>query len=245
MGSTPTSAILVLIPAFNEEATVADVVGAARQRLGCDVLVVDDGSSDATVLQARRAGAMVIRHPLNLGVGGAIRTGMRVALSLHKEYVVQLDADGQHDADDAELLLKSVMSGECDIAVGSRFESGYEASTARAGMMRLLSRWISRRVDTTITDTTSGFRAFGPRAIALFSRSYPTMYLSDTVEALLLASDTGLTIREQAVQMHPRMGGTPSSGRVRSAVRLARLWLVLFLHPIRRPATPRGVSNEA
>jgi hypothetical protein len=112
-------------------------------------------------------------------------------------------------------------------------------------MMRLLSRWVSKRVGATITDTTSGFRAFGPAAIELFSRSYPTMYLSDTVEALLLAADSGLTIDEIAVQMHPRKGGTPSAGPVRSAVRLARLWLVLFLHPIRRPERPRGVSDEA
>ena len=245
MGRPPTADTLVLIPALDEEDTVADVVRSAKQLLGCDVLVVDDGSSDNTSIRSRRAGAMVIRHPINIGVGGAIRTGMRVAQRLGKTYVVQLDADGQHDANDAARLLDVVGSGEADVVVGSRFEHGYEASRTRSAMMRLLSRWVSRRIGTTVTDTTSGFRAFGPSAIELFSRSYPTMYLSDTVEALLMAADTGLRVQETAVRMHPRLGGTASAGPFRAATRLARLWLVLLVHPIRRPEKPRGVSDEA
>lgn len=236
---------LVLIPALDEEDSVAEVVRVAREVLGCDVLVVDDGSSDNTSIRARRAGAMVIRHPINIGVGGAIRTGMRVAVRRSKRYVVQLDADGQHDATDSVRLLEAVRSGSCDVAVGSRFDHGYDAGFARSAMMRVLSRYVSRRIGAQVTDTTSGFRAFGPGAIALFSRSYPTMYLSDTVEALLLAADSGLKVQEVAVQMHPRVTGVPSAGPVRSATRLARLWLVLLLHPIRQPETPRGVSDEA
>jgi glycosyltransferase involved in cell wall biosynthesis len=235
---------LVLIPALDEEGSVAEVVRGAREALGCDVLVVDDGSSDHTSVRARRAGAMVIRHPINIGVGGAVRTGLRVASLRSKRFVVQLDADGQHDTADAARLLEAVRSGSCDIAIGSRFERGYDAGFARSTMMRVLSRYVSKRIGTRITDTTSGFRAFGPRAIELFSRSYPTMYLSDTVEALMLAADRGLTVREVPVQMHPRVAGTPSAGPVRSATRLARLWLVLLLHPIRQPERPRGVSNE-
>ena len=239
---------LVLIPAWNEEATVADVVVAARSLLGCEVLVIDDGSSDRTSEVARRAGAMVVSHPFNLGVGAAIRTGMRVAAQQGRRHVIQLDADGQHEPADAKRLLDRVESDDADLVVGSRFAadgSGYHVSRARGAMMRLLSRTISRRVGVRIDDTTSGFRAFGPRALELFRRNYPTQYLSDTVEALLLASDAGLRIAVEPVTMHVRQGGVPSSGRLRSAVRLGRVWVVILLHPVRRPAAARAGSAHA
>lgn len=235
--------MLVIVPALNEEATVAEVVRSARSELGCDVLVIDDGSTDATAWTARRAGAMVLTLPMNLGVGGAIRTGLRVAREQGRRQVVQLDADGQHDAREAKRLLEMVEHGGVDLCVGSRFGSDYEVSAARGSMMRLLSRWVSRKVGTEIDDTTSGFRAFGPRALELFSRNYPTEYLSDTVEALLIASDAGLRIAEIPVQMHQRQGGTPSSGRLRSAVRLARLWIVILMHPYRRPVLLPEVTD--
>jgi glycosyltransferase involved in cell wall biosynthesis len=226
----------VLIPALNEEATVASVVTGARGALGCDVLVIDDGSSDRTEEKALAAGAQVIAHPFNLGVGAAIRTGIRTAAAQHRSYVVQLDADGQHEPAEAARLLDIVRSGEADMVVGSRFAAGYRVSAARGTMMRLLSRVVSRRAGVRIDDTTSGFRAFGPRAVELFSSHYPTQYLADTVEALLLAADAGLTIRVEPVQMHQRQGGEPSSGRLRSLVNLTKVWVVILLHPVRRPA---------
>lgn len=237
--------VLVLIPALNEQETVADVIEAARATLGCDVLVINDGSTDQTAARALAAGAMVISHPFNLGVGAAIRTGLRIAASQGRSYVLQLDADGQHEPAEAQRLLDRVQSSEADLVVGSRFESGYAVSRVRGAMMSLLSRTISRRVGVRIDDTTSGFRAFGPRAVELFSRHYPTMYLSDTVEALLLASDAGLVVAVQPVKMHPRQGGQPSSGRMRSAVQLSRVWLVILLHPVRRPPIQRGISTRA
>ena len=118
--SPPGSAeTLVLIPALNEGATVANVVRAARTSLGCDVLVIDDGSHDNTCTAALGAGAMVISHPFNLGVGGAIRTGMRVASDQGRRYVVQLDADGQHEPTEAKRLLDRVVIDGADMAVGS------------------------------------------------------------------------------------------------------------------------------
>lgn len=237
------SSTLVLIPAFNEHVTVGDVVRGARAALGCDVLVVDDGSTDDTAEQALAAGAMVITHPFNLGVGGAIRTGLRVAVDQGRRHVVQLDADGQHEPLEAKRLLDRVIVDGADLAVGSRFGSAdYHISRARRMMMRLLSRNVSRRIGVPIDDTTSGFRAFGPRAIERFSRDYPVEYLSDTVEALLMAHDAELRIVVEHVQMHARQGGEPSSGRTRSAVRLLRVWLVILLHPIRVERTSGSTS---
>jgi hypothetical protein len=153
--------------------------------------------------------------------------------------VLQLDADGQHEPTEARRLLDLVQSGEADLVVGSRFASGYRVSRARGLMMHLLSRVVSRRTGVKVDDTTSGFRAFGPQAIELFAQHYPTQYLSDTVEALLIAGDAGLRIAVEPVQMHQRQGGVPSSGRFRSTLNLARVWVVILLHPVRRPATRR------
>lgn len=248
MSASVASERLVLIPAWNEEESVAEVVIAARSMLGCDVLVINDGSSDRTAEVAQGAGAMVVSHPFNLGVGAAIRTGMRVAVQQGRRHVVQLDADGQHEPSDAARLLARVEGGEADLVVGSRFGEGspdYHVSRGRGAMMRLLSRTISKRIGVRIDDTTSGFRAFGPRALGLFSRNYPSQYLSDTVEALLLAHDAGLGIEVQSVTMHERQGGVPSSGTLRSVVRLSRVWIVILMHPIRRAPIDRAVGTNA
>jgi glycosyltransferase involved in cell wall biosynthesis len=231
--------LLVLIPALNEEATVGAVVQAAQRQLHCDVLVIDDGSTDATAAKANSAGAYVLRHPFNLGVGAAIRSGLRYAAREMYPVVVQLDADGQHDPAEAERLLAALDSG-ADLAVGSRFADGYEAGHVRRWMMRRLAKTVSRRVKSEVHDATSGFRAFSSRAVGTLAGVYPTAYLSDTVEALLLAANFGLSIAEVEIKMHPRQGGRPSSGSIRSAIYLLRVWLVILLHPVR--ARPPGAE---
>ena len=248
--------VLVIIPALNEEATVAEVVASVSGHLDADILVVDDGSRDLTAERAVAAGATVLRHPFNLGVGAALRTGFQYARDEGYPIAVQLDADGQHDPADAKRLVDLVADGTADLVVGSRFEttigkrggigkhggdddpsgpSGYEVGRVRRIGMKMLSRRVSRRLGTTIIDTTSGFRAFSREALVRFADSYPSAYLSDTVEALLLAGDWGLTVVEVPVRMHARMGGTASSGSLRSAFHLLRINLVLSLHRVRRP----------
>jgi glycosyltransferase involved in cell wall biosynthesis len=217
------------------------VVRAARRALDCEVLVVDDGSSDRTAATARSAGALVLRHPFNLGVGAAIRTGFRYASEHGYTRMLQVDADGQHDPVEAQRLLAPLEAQSADVVVGSRFAAGYEVGVVRRASMRLLSRVVSRRLGVQVTDTTSGFRAFGKRAIDRFSVAYPSVYLSDTVEALMLAGDWGLRVVEEPVRMRPRMGGAPSAGGALSVVHLLRLFMVIALHRVRRPLTQRGV----
>lgn len=230
--------VLAIVPALNEEATVAAVVQAIRTDLGADVLVVDDGSSDATSAKALAAGAQVARHPFNLGVGAALRTGFRHADAGGYLIAIQVDADGQHVATEAHTLLELVGSGAADVAVGSRFAAGsgeYGVGAMRRFSMRVLSRIISRRLGTRITDTTSGFRAFDRAAIERFAHAYPTAYLSDTVEALLLTKDWDLKVVEVPVSMSERMGGQASNNALKSIYHLVRLMLVIALHPLRRP----------
>jgi glycosyltransferase involved in cell wall biosynthesis len=203
-------------------------------------LVVDDGSSDRTGEIAQAAGAWVLSHPFNLGVGAALRSGFRYAAEHGYPSVLQLDADGQHDPASAPALLAPLEDG-ADIVVGSRFAAGFEVGRARRLCMRWLARIVSRRARVTVTDTTSGFRAFGKRAVERFAASYPTDYLSDTVEALLLAAAWQLEIREVPVEMRPRQGGHPSTGSVKSLYHLIRLVLVIALHRVRLPIDQRSM----
>jgi glycosyltransferase involved in cell wall biosynthesis len=227
------------MPALNEEDTVAQVVRAVRDQLSCDVLVIDDGCTDRTAERALAAGARVLHHPFNLGVGAALRSGFRYAVEREYTEVVQIDADGQHDPSEVTRLLDALRHRGVDLVVGSRFEAGYDAGRLRRVTMRALSRVVSKRLGVPINDTTSGFRAFGSRSVKRFAHSYPSAYLSDTVEALLLAGDWGLHVVEVPVQMHPRMGGKPSAGGAMSAFHLLRLGLVILLHRVRRPMGQR------
>ena len=226
--------VLVVVPALNEEAAIAGVIEGARAHLGADVAVVDDGSLDRTGSVAAAAGATVLTHCFNLGVGAAIRTGLQYASLRGYDVVVQLDGDGQHEVADARILLDRVSLGDVDVVIGSRLGSGYKTSAIRGLAMRLLARATSHRLQTALSDATSGFRAFGRAAIETFARSYPTDYLSDTVEALFLAADAGLRVVEVPVRMHERQSGRPSSGRVRSTYHVVRLVLVLAVHRLRR-----------
>jgi glycosyltransferase involved in cell wall biosynthesis len=221
--------LLVVVPALNEQETIATVVRDARTHLACDVVVVDDGSTDSTGARATQAGATVLRLPYNLGVGGALRTALRYASDQGYNRVVQLDGDGQHDASEAKRLLATLEEGY-DLVVGSRFQAGYEVGRSRRATMRMLSQIVSRRLREPITDTTSGFRAMGPEAIALFSQHYPVDYLSDTVEALLLAGSAGLRVTELDVAMRPRQGGVPSSPGVKGVYHLTRLMVAIGLN---------------
>lgn len=225
---------LVIVPALDECESIGAVVADARRFLDADVVVVDDGSGDDTAAIAAAAGATVLRHPFNLGVGAAIRTALRFAVAHGYGDVVQLDGDGQHPAEEACRLLAARRERDLDLVVGSRFAAGYEVSRARRTMMRWLARVVSRRLGTSVSDTTSGFRAMGPRAIGLFAAEYPADYLSDTVEALLLAADANLRVGEIEVAMRQRQGGRPSTSTVRSLYHLVRLFLVVFIYPIRR-----------
>ena len=203
------------------------------------MLVVDDGSSDRTGEIAQAAGAWVLAHPFNLGVGAALRSGFRYAAARGYQSVLQLDADGQHDPTFASALLAPLEDG-ADLVVGSRFAAGFEVGRARRLCMRWLARIVSRRAHVAITDTTSGFRAFGKRSVERFAVSYPTEYLSDTVEALLLAASWQLEIREVPVEMRPRQGGHPSTGSVKSLYHLIRLVLVIALDRVRLPIDHRS-----
>ena len=223
------------MPAFNEAASIGSVVlGVQSAAPDADVLVVDDGGTDATATVARAAGADVLRLPYNLGVGGAMRAGFKYALRHGYDAVVQVDGDGQHDPAAVPQLVAEL--ARADIVIGARFAGvgDYRARGPRRWAMRLLARSLSRAVGTPLTDATSGFRACNRRAVALFAQHYPVEYLGDTVEALLIAGHHDLAVRQVPVAMRAREAGRPSAGALRSCVYLARAVLALGLGRIRR-----------
>lgn len=224
----PSPRILVVTPAFNESGSVGDVVREIYAKVAdVTVLVVDDGSQDATSRIAREAGALVATLPFNLGVGGAMRTGFRFARDNGFDAVVQVDADGQHDPAGVELLVAELT--HADIVVGARFAGtgDYAAHGPRHWAMVVFARVLTRISRTKLSDATSGFKASGPRAIQLFAVHYPAEYLGDTLEALVIAARSGLTVRQLPVAMRPRASGVPSHNPLRAAAYLGRVSLAL------------------
>ena len=226
---------LIAIPAWNESGSVADVVSHVKSAVPhASVLVVDDGSTDNTADKARQAGAITVSLPFNVGVGGAMRTAFLYAHREGFDALVQVDADGQHNPDEIAALLRGL--AEADIVVGTRFHphSTYKVRGPRKWAMSLLSRSLSRMAKTPISDTTSGFRSAGPRAISLFCRSYPAEYLGDTVGSLTIAIRDGLTISETPVTMYYRRIGRPSKSAIWSTLYLGRASLALLVQVLKR-----------
>lgn len=213
---------------------------------GLDVVVVDDGSTDDTAEAARRGGAALVRLPFNLGVGAAVRAGLRYAVDHEYDRVVIVDADGQHDATGITRLFAALDEG-ADVAVGSRFGDGspdYEVSAVRHRGMRLLAFVVHRLVHQRFTDVTSGFRAFDRKAVELLAVEYPAEFLADTVEVLLKCHAAGFTIVEVPIAMRPRSGGRPSSRNLKLLLNYLRLLIGLASWSWRRSMRPhRGVGT--
>jgi glycosyltransferase involved in cell wall biosynthesis len=249
MSSRPRPArTLVIVPAKDEAASLPGVLASLRSaEPTLDVVVVDDGSIDATATVARRAGAIVLSLPFNLGIGGALRTGFRYAVRNGYDRGLQLDGDGQHDPTQIRLLLDALDDG-ADMVIGNRFGGAggsYQLSMVRAramGVMRFLVRQLSGRQ---FTDTSSGFRAFNREVLELFAREYPAEYL-ESVEALVLACGAGFRVDEVPVSMRHRTQGTPSSGRLALGFHYLRVILVLTATATRRrpPPPDRGPAGE-
>jgi glycosyltransferase involved in cell wall biosynthesis len=216
--------VLVVVPALDEEASVGHVVARLRAA-GYDCLVVDDGSTDATAAVAASAGARVVRLPVHLGVGGALRCGFRYAVDHGYSQVVQCDADGQHLPEQIETLLDAQMRTNAHLVIGSRFLDGasaYRISGGRRFVMRLLSRMVRRSTGVVVHDTTSGFRCIARPLLDEFAASYPVHYLGDTFEAVIVAARAGYSVIEVPAAIAERSAGTPSARPSAALVFLAR-----------------------
>ena len=224
------SRLLVAIPAFNEAEALPLVVQSLRKNpLVKSILVIDDGSHDETYRIAKDLNLHVIRHPYNMGVGAAMRTAFIYAERNNSDFVIQVDADGQHD--DSSLVNFMNASTASDVIVGSRFLSkeSFKVSRGRFLGMRILRFTIKYLSGVRISDSTSGFRLSNRKAIKLFAEHYPAEYLGDTVTSLIIASKYGLVVGEVPALMHQRKGGEPSQNLLKSIFHFARTIAILHL----------------
>ncbi|MDP9308726.1 MAG: glycosyltransferase family 2 protein [Actinomycetota bacterium] len=231
---------IALVPAHNEEGTVAGVIEEIKGfDPDFDVLVIDDGSTDRTAAVAEAAGARVVQLPYNLGIGGAVQTGLQYARDHDFDVAVQVDGDAQHDPAEIPKILAPIIEGDADLVVGSRFlgEGEYEPPVTRLLGIRFLARVVSLLVRQRVTDTTSGFRASNRRAISLFASDYPHDY--PEVEAMVLVFRHRLKLVEVPVQMRLRGAGESSITFWRSAYYMLKVLLALFVGLFRRYPTPQ------
>jgi glycosyltransferase involved in cell wall biosynthesis len=192
----------IVIPAYQEEARLPAVLAALGSAApGFRVVVIDDGSRDATAETARRAGATVLRHPFNLGYGAALQTGYKWALRAGATLLVQMDADGQHDPADVAALAEPVEAGGLDLVIGSRFLGAGDYHMSRLqGLGRDFFRALLGAFGLRVTDPTSGFQAMNRAVLELYASD---MFPSDfpDVDVLLCAHRHGLRVGERPVRM--------------------------------------------
>lgn len=239
-------ATVLVIPAYREAGRVGAVVREALGLgLGLDVVVVDDGSPDDTAADARAAGATVVRHPYNLGYGAALHTGYCHALRQGYRRVLQMDADGQHEAAMLPRLLAGLEQG-ADVVLGSRYLDGQAPATSLARRLgtrlfaAIASRWVGRR----ITDPTSGFQGLSRRALeSVVHDGFPEDF-PDT-DVLIEHHRRGLAVVEVPVRMHARKGGVSMHRGARIAYYGYKMLLALLLLPVRRQTPLRDRDTVA
>lgn len=220
--------ILIIIPAYNEEASIASAVQSVITA-GYDYLIINDGSKDRTLEICRENGFNVLNLPRNLGIGGAVQAGHLYALKYGYDIDIQFDGDGQHDAAYLTNLVSAIEQG-ADIAIGSRYlrdNSGFKSTAMRRIGIKWLSLWIHLFSRHTVTDATSGFRACGKRAIELFSRTYPHDYPEP--ESIVTALSHGLKVTEVPVVMHERQGGKSSISPLSGAYYMIKVTLAIAI----------------
>ncbi|MGC2109162.1 MAG: glycosyltransferase family 2 protein [Candidatus Korobacteraceae bacterium] len=227
--------VLIIIPAFNEARSLPALVSRVSTLYPTyDIAVINDGSTDGTIRVVRETRARLVTLPCNLGIGGAMQTGFRIARNEDYDIAVQVDGDGQHPVEQVHLLVKAVLQSGCDIAIGSRFlsGSGYQSTLSRRLGIRIFSLWLSAICHTRITDATSGFRALNRRATELLSGNYAEDY--PEVEAIVVAHRAGLRMCEVPVEMTARTEGVSSIGGLRSIGYMVKVSLAILMCSLRR-----------
>jgi len=225
---------LIIVPAFNEENNIGTTIKEIQNcRINFDILIIDDGSTDATVEVARSNNVPVVSLPFNLGIGGAVQTGFKFALRNGYEYAIQVDADGQHIPSEIEKLLKPLTEEKFDVVIGSRYldKNDYQAPFLRRVGAVIFMGLIFLAIGQKVKDSTSGFRAYNRRAIEFLSRTYPDDY--PEVEAVTVLGKNGFRIKEIPVNMRSRKQGSSSITSLKSIYYMIKVSLAILVNLFR------------
>jgi glycosyltransferase involved in cell wall biosynthesis len=239
--------LLLLIPAYNEQGAIKQVVLGVRSVLPqADILVVDDGSNDHTAREAAAAGAVVLRHPFNLGIGGAVQTGLKFAQQENYDLVIRLDGDGQHNPADIPLFHAALQARRADVVIGSRF-LGQKANwsipfTRRCGI-KAFALAVSLLTGRRATDTTSGFVGMNRRAVETLARYIPQDY--PEVEGRIILHKAGLTTIELPAQMRARIAGVTSINSWHSIYYAFKVLVAVFISALKAIPTIPGENSNA
>jgi glycosyltransferase involved in cell wall biosynthesis len=239
-GSRSSVKICAIIPAFNEEDNIAETLSDLhRCHPEITAVVIDDSSTDKTNTTARLPGVVVLSLATNLGIGGAVQTGLRYARSERFDIAVQVDGDGQHMAVEIDLIVEPILSGQAEVVCGSRFVA---LSPFPIGMIRRLGIYLLRSQMLLLTgrrfsDPTSGFRAYGRSAIEFLSCNYPQDYPEP--ESIVELLRNGFRVQEVPVRMKTRRGGQSSIGRLDSAYYMVKVMVAIFVAASRRRIATR------
>ena len=222
---------LIVVPAFNEQHNILRVIGDIRKDVpDADILVVNDCSQDGTAEQARLAdGVKVVDLPYNLGIGGAVQTGFKYARSQGYGYMVQIDGDGQHVPGEVNKLRLEMAASGSDMVIGSRFLDvhSFQTTYCRRMGIRFFYYLFRLLINARITDSTSGFRLYNKKCIAVLAQRYPSDYPEP--DAIILLKKQGLAISETGVAMKARQHGESSITAIKSPYYMAKVILsILF-----------------
>ncbi len=226
--------ILVIIPAFNEEDSIARVIQNVREQIPeADICVVNDGSTDETGRIAEAEGAIVLHMPHNVGIGAGVQTGFIFADLMGYEIVIRNDGDGQHAPQDIPTIVQALIQGNADVVIGSRYieDRGYTGTAARRAGSFILARLISSIIGQRVTDPTSGFIACNRQGVRLCAQVYPHDYPEP--ESIVLLHRAGLKLHEIPVTMKPRMGGQSSITPLRSGYYMIKVILAILVGLLR------------
>jgi glycosyltransferase involved in cell wall biosynthesis len=232
---------LVIIPAFNEEERILAVIkGVHRYLPEADILVIDDGSSDRTAQVSRQGGAIVVRHPINLGVGTALQTGYKFAARRSFDYLIQLDADGQHDPISLPNFLNVLRSTDAELVIGSRFlqDGDYRGSLPRKIGIRFFARLLSVLIGERISDPTSGYRGM-KRSLLRFCTLDVYSFDYPDADFLLTLHRAGFHIVEIPIEIKMRMGGYSQHRGLRPVYYFAKMMLSIFITLLRKKSASR------
>ncbi|MCX7711728.1 MAG: glycosyltransferase family 2 protein [Clostridia bacterium] len=225
--------VLVIIPAYNEEKSIGNVLARIKENADADILVINDGSSDATFKEALKAGVRVISLPFNLGIGGAMQTGYRFARDQGYDIAVQVDADGQHDPVYLNAMITKILDEQYDMVIGSRYisDTSYRSTFTRRIGMIIFSWIVYILTDYDIKDTTSGFRAVNRKVIEFFASNYPSDY--PEVDVLVKLFKKNYRVCEIPVEMLNRESGKSSITPLKSVYYMIKVSMALIINSLR------------